>query len=137
MAVAVDGGGGGGGGSGGGDGSSACEGVQEVPWRGKKSAAMTEIPSRERSGWCSSVLRRRLKALHERYGEFAEENGYVRCEDKEVIDLVFFVLFAPPPRPHPARLHAPSLKLPRLASAWLGWCVCCFDCFFTTWHAYD
>lgn len=32
----------------------------------------------------SSVLLRRLKALHERYGEFAEENGYVRCEDTEV-----------------------------------------------------
>lgn len=32
----------------------------------------------------SSILCRRLRALHGRYGEFAEENGYVRCEDKEV-----------------------------------------------------
>lgn len=31
-----------------------------------------------------SLLRRRLHALHERYGEFAEDNGYVRCEDTEV-----------------------------------------------------
>lgn len=35
-------------------------------------------------GGFSSVLLRRLQALHQRYGEFAEENGYVRCEDKEV-----------------------------------------------------
>lgn len=32
----------------------------------------------------SSVLLRRVQALHKRYGEFAEENGYVRCEDTEV-----------------------------------------------------
>lgn len=38
----------------------------------------------EKRAGCSSVLLRRLKALHERYGEFAEENGYVRCEDTEV-----------------------------------------------------
>lgn len=32
----------------------------------------------------SSVLTGRLKVLHQRYGEFAEENGYVRCEDVQV-----------------------------------------------------
>lgn len=32
----------------------------------------------------SCVLTRRLKAIHQRYGEFAEENGYVRCEDVQV-----------------------------------------------------
>lgn len=35
-----------------------------------------------------SLLRRRLKYLHERYGEFAEDNGYVRCEDSEVRAMV-------------------------------------------------
>ncbi|CAM9953061.1 unnamed protein product [Scytosiphon promiscuus] len=43
----------------------------------------------ERRGGVSSVLLRRLQALHERYGEFAEENGYVRCEDKEVVSKIF------------------------------------------------
>lgn len=37
-----------------------------------------------RYGAVSSVLQRRLKDLHGRYGEFAEDNGYVRCEDAEV-----------------------------------------------------
>ena len=85
--------GGGGGGSG-----CACEGVEEkIVRKGGEGAALSQSPSlelserRERSG-CSSVLRRRLKALHERYGEFAEENGYVRCEDKEVSGVFFFVL---------------------------------------------
>lgn len=32
-----------------------------------------------------SLLRRRLQDLHARYGEFAEDNGYVRCEDTEVL----------------------------------------------------
>lgn len=41
----------------------------------------------------SSVVRRRLKALHERYGEFAEENGYVRCEDREASMRQCFTLF--------------------------------------------
>ncbi|CAM9755587.1 unnamed protein product, partial [Ectocarpus sp. 8 AP-2014] len=37
----------------------------------------------------SSVLLRRVQALHKRYGEFAEENGYVRCEDTEVVSKIF------------------------------------------------
>lgn len=43
-------------------------------------------------GGVSSVLLRHLKALHERYGEFAEENGYVRCEDKEVRPRMYDVV---------------------------------------------
>ncbi|CAN0494154.1 unnamed protein product, partial [Ectocarpus sp. 12 AP-2014] len=30
-----------------------------------------------------------VQALHKRYGEFAEENGYVRCEDTEVVSKIF------------------------------------------------
>lgn len=36
-----------------------------------------------------SLLRRRLQALHQCYGEFAEDNGYVRCEDTEVVSAIF------------------------------------------------
>ncbi|CAN0183839.1 unnamed protein product, partial [Discosporangium mesarthrocarpum] len=30
-----------------------------------------------------------LKWLHRRYGEFAEENGYVRCEDPMTVSAIF------------------------------------------------
>ena len=56
-------------------------------------AAAGVAREQERRG-CSSVLLRRLKALHERYGEFAEENGYVRCEDTEVCDFVYIGMCA-------------------------------------------
>lgn len=47
-------------------------------------AAAVGVEGEQDKRGCSSVLLRRLKSLHERYGEFAEENGYVRCEDAEV-----------------------------------------------------
>lgn len=61
-----------------------CEMV--VALREQDAAANTQRQPSEAAASTAglSLLRRRLQALHQRYGEFAEDNGYVRCEDTEV-----------------------------------------------------
>ena len=63
--------------------SCACE--------GERDEGQQQDQQQERLPGFSSVLVRRLQELHARYGEFAEENGYVRCDDAQVSERLRMV----------------------------------------------